>query len=126
MPVRQLSNPSSAASASSAKETTISTLRMLTTDGESSAGAVGSSTTISVSGVAIGPFVAQGASAGHHPQERLTARRATAVSDRGAADARLSRRGYGEPYFATNPASVIKFLFRVSSSSRNFTDRKSG
>jgi hypothetical protein len=36
----------------------ISTVRVLTTDGELSDGAVGSSTTISVSGVAIGRFSA--------------------------------------------------------------------
>jgi hypothetical protein len=53
MPVRQLSKASTAASASSSSETTTSTLRALTTDGELSAGALGSSTTISVSGVAI-------------------------------------------------------------------------
>jgi len=53
MPVRQLSNPSSPANASSSNETATSTARLLVTAGESLAGAVGSSTTISVSGLGI-------------------------------------------------------------------------
>jgi hypothetical protein len=44
---------------------------VLTTDGESPAGAVGSSTTISVSGVAIGLFAAISAHPGHHPRRRM-------------------------------------------------------
>ena len=58
MPVRQLSKQRRAANASNSSETTMSTVRVLTTDDESSARAVGSSTTISVSGVAIGLFAA--------------------------------------------------------------------
>ena len=49
MPVRQLSKPSVSASASSSSETTTSTTRTLVTAGESASGAVGSSTTISIS-----------------------------------------------------------------------------
>jgi hypothetical protein len=67
MPVRQLSKQRRAANASNSSETTISTVRVLTTDGESPAGALGSSTTISVSGVAIGLFAAISAHPDHHP-----------------------------------------------------------
>src|SRR5581483_6550083 len=55
MPVRQLSQPSSAASASRSSETATSTERLPATGGESSAGAAGSSTTISFSGLATLP-----------------------------------------------------------------------
>src|SRR3981189_1529743 len=50
MPVRPLSKPSVAASATSKSETVISTTRVSVTAGESGSGAVGSSTTISISG----------------------------------------------------------------------------
>src|SRR5690349_18623190 len=53
MPVRQLSNASSAAKASNNSETTTSTTRMVVTGGESPAGAPGSSTTISSSDFCI-------------------------------------------------------------------------
>ena len=53
MPVRQLSNPSTIASASSSREVTISTVRVLVTAGESASGAVGSSTMISMSVLAM-------------------------------------------------------------------------
>src|SRR6266480_1468013 len=49
MPVRQLSQPSVSASASSSSETTTSTAPVLATAGELASGAVGSSTTISIS-----------------------------------------------------------------------------
>src|ERR1700730_12596416 len=49
MPVRQLSQPSVAARARSSNATAISTVLLEVTAGESSSGAVGSSTTISVS-----------------------------------------------------------------------------
>src|SRR4051812_702311 len=54
MPVRQLSTPSVAASTSSSSETVTSTTRILVTTGESASGAVGSSTTISISVLDIG------------------------------------------------------------------------
>src|SRR5258705_10092227 len=49
MPVRQLSKPSVAASTRSSSETVTSATRTLVTAGESASGAVGSSTTISIS-----------------------------------------------------------------------------
>src|SRR3984885_14628671 len=49
MPVRQLSYPSSSASPISISETTTLAMRVLVTAGESGSGAVGSSTTISIS-----------------------------------------------------------------------------
>src|SRR5258708_25083492 len=49
MPVRQLSQPSVSASAISSSETVMSTTRVSVTAGESASGAVGSSTTISIS-----------------------------------------------------------------------------
>src|SRR5437660_11889583 len=51
MPLRQLSKPRSIASAMSSKYTTTSTVRVVAAAGELSAGAVGSSTTISVSDI---------------------------------------------------------------------------
>src|SRR5258707_14099623 len=54
MPVRQLSKPSVAASTRSSSETVTSTIRVLVTAGESASGAVGSSTTISISESDIG------------------------------------------------------------------------
>jgi hypothetical protein len=54
MPVRQLSKPSVAASASSSSDTATSTTRILATSGESASGAVGSSTTISISVLDMG------------------------------------------------------------------------
>src|SRR5258706_12707849 len=50
MPVRRLSNASNDASASTRNNVTTSAVRLVVTAGESSAGAVGSSTTISASG----------------------------------------------------------------------------
>src|SRR5258708_37205941 len=49
MPVRQLSQPSVSASAMSSSETVMSTTWVSVTGGESASGAVGSSTTISIS-----------------------------------------------------------------------------
>src|SRR5258705_1530229 len=49
MPVRQLSQPSVSASAISSRQTVMSTTRVSVTGGESASGAVGSSTTISIS-----------------------------------------------------------------------------
>ncbi len=60
MPVRQLSKPSTTASASSTSETMISTVRVLTTEGESSSGAVGSSTMISRSVLDMGLAIEAG------------------------------------------------------------------
>src|SRR5207249_7832145 len=54
MPLRQLSKPRSIANARSSKYTTALTVRVVAAAGELSAGAVGSSTTISVSEIGIG------------------------------------------------------------------------
>src|SRR5476649_606688 len=54
MPVRRLSHASSMANESSSNRVTISALRLFVTAGESSDGAVGSSTTISASGFDMG------------------------------------------------------------------------
>src|SRR4029079_19606341 len=74
------------------------------TGGDELSGASGSSTTISLSGVAIGPVVDGGAALVTLPGQ----------------GGRKRRRSRGR-YFATKPASVIRLLFSVSSSSRNFS-----
>src|SRR5258706_14542350 len=56
MPVRRLSNASNDASASTRNNVTTSAMRLVVTAGESSAGAVGSSTTISASGFGMDIF----------------------------------------------------------------------
>ena len=103
IPLRQLSKPRSSASARSSTYTTTSTVRVVATAGEFSDGAVGSSTTISESDELMALLAGRG----------VAARRLLPAQGR-----RLRRMQREFPYGATKPASIIRPLFNVSSSSR--------
>src|SRR5438034_10584104 len=98
MPLRQLSKPSKIASAISSRYTTSSTVRVVAAGGELSAGAVGSSTTISVSDIGI---------------VRLAERHAAPSLKRKGGGIWQVRYVSAFDYGAPKPASVIRPLFSV-------------